>query len=55
MFGDQLSVVGLNFDYEILNMVKHWSYLIYNASLFFSPAIQKQYFEKYGYGQVCSF
>ena len=54
MFGDQLSVVGLNFDYEILNMTKQWSYMIYNASLFFSPVIQKQYFEKYGYGQVLS-
>ncbi|KAL2564428.1 hypothetical protein AAZV13_19G044600 [Glycine max] len=40
------SVVGLSLDYEILNFTKQWSYLIYNASLFFSPAIQKQYFEK---------
>ncbi|XP_061351964.1 cystinosin homolog, partial [Gastrolobium bilobum] len=46
------SVVGLSLDFEILNLTKHWSYLIYNASLFFSPAIQKQYFEKYGYGQM---
>ncbi|KAG4914984.1 hypothetical protein JHK87_052541 [Glycine soja] len=46
------SVVGLSLDYEILNFTKQWSYLIYNASLFFSPAIQKQYFEKYGYGQM---
>ncbi|XP_061358800.1 cystinosin homolog isoform X2 [Gastrolobium bilobum] len=45
-------VVGLSLDFEILNLTKHWSYLIYNASLFFSPAIQKQYFEKYGYGQM---
>ncbi|XP_027359198.1 cystinosin homolog isoform X2 [Abrus precatorius] len=45
------SVVGLSLDYEILNFTKHWSYLIYNASLFFSPVIQKQYFEKYGYDQ----
>lgn len=46
------SVVGLSLDYTILNFTKHWSYLIYNASLFFSPVIQKQYFEKYGYGQM---
>ncbi|CAL0299154.1 unnamed protein product [Lupinus luteus] len=46
------SVVGLNLDYEILNMVKLWSYLIYNVSLFFSSDIQKQYFDKYGYGQM---
>lgn len=42
------SVVGLNFDYLVLNITKHSSYLIYNASLFFSPVIQKQYREKYG-------
>ncbi|KAK2366334.1 cystinosin protein [Trifolium repens] len=46
------SVVGLSLDYTILNFTKHWSYLIYNASLFFSPVIQKQYFDKYGYGQM---
>ncbi|XP_058751260.1 cystinosin homolog [Vicia villosa] len=46
------SVVGLSLDYTILNFTKHWSYLIYNASLFFSPVIQKQYFEKYGYEQM---
>ncbi|KAI5443369.1 hypothetical protein KIW84_012139 [Lathyrus oleraceus] len=46
------SVVGLSLDYTILNFTKHWSYLIYNASLFFSPVIQKQYFEKYGYRQA---
>ncbi|XP_020238082.1 cystinosin homolog [Cajanus cajan] len=46
------SVVGLSLDFEILNFTKHWSYLIYNASLFFSPVIQKQYFQKYGYGQM---
>ncbi|KAK7380829.1 hypothetical protein VNO78_33348 [Psophocarpus tetragonolobus] len=46
------SVVGLSLDYEILNLTKHCSYLIYNASLFFSPDVQKQYFEKYDYGQM---
>ncbi|XP_020246555.1 cystinosin homolog [Asparagus officinalis] len=42
------SVVGLNFDFLVLNVTKHSSYLIYNASLFFSPVIQRQYREKYG-------
>ncbi|XP_006852119.2 cystinosin homolog [Amborella trichopoda] len=42
------SVVGLNFDFLLLNFTKHSSYFIYNASLFFSPFIQRQYFEKYG-------
>ncbi|KAJ9135418.1 hypothetical protein P3X46_032604 [Hevea brasiliensis] len=46
------SVVGLNFDFMVLNLTKHSSYLIYNASLFFSSAIQKQYFEKYGHEQM---
>ncbi|MED6144445.1 hypothetical protein PIB30_015656 [Stylosanthes scabra] len=42
------SVVGLNFDFIVLNLTKHTSYLIYNASLYFSSAIQKQYKNKYG-------
>ncbi|KAI3866611.1 hypothetical protein MKX03_023823 [Papaver bracteatum] len=46
------SVVGLNFDYLVLNLTKQSSYLIYNASLFFSPAVQKQYHEKYGFGEM---
>ncbi|KAI9121426.1 hypothetical protein K1719_008459 [Acacia pycnantha] len=46
------SVVGLNFDFALLNLIKHSSYLIYNASLYFSPAVQKQYFEEYGYGEM---
>ncbi|KAK4282295.1 hypothetical protein QN277_013691 [Acacia crassicarpa] len=46
------SVVGLNLDYKLLNLTKQTSYLIYNASLYFSTAIQKQYFEKYGFGQM---
>ncbi|KAG2714730.1 hypothetical protein I3760_03G042300 [Carya illinoinensis] len=46
------SVVGLNFDFVLLNLTKHSSYLIYNASLYFSSAIQKQYYEEYGYGQM---
>ncbi|XP_065879900.1 cystinosin homolog [Euphorbia lathyris] len=46
------SVVGLNFDFVVLNLTKHSSYLIYNASLYFSSAIQEQYLEKYGYGEM---
>lgn len=46
------SVVGLNFDFVVLNLTKHSSYLIYNASLYFSSAIQHQYFEKYGHGEM---
>ncbi|XP_010248793.1 PREDICTED: cystinosin homolog isoform X3 [Nelumbo nucifera] len=45
-------VVGLNFDFLVLNLTKHSSYLIYNASLFFSTVIQRQYHEKYGYGEM---
>ncbi|KAG4927151.1 hypothetical protein JHK85_053637 [Glycine max] len=33
------SVVGLNFDFVMLNLTKHSSYLIYNASLYFSSAM----------------
>ena len=49
------SVVGLNFDFVVLNLTKHSSYLIYNAVLYFSSAVQRQYREKYGIGQVCVF
>lgn len=42
------SVVGLNFDFVLLNLTKHTSYLIYNTSLFFSSTIQQQYRDKYG-------
>ncbi|OMO95001.1 hypothetical protein CCACVL1_05645 [Corchorus capsularis] len=43
-----LRVVGLNFDFVVLNLTKHSSYMIYNVCLYFSPVIQKQYLEKYG-------
>ncbi|XP_074556038.1 cystinosin homolog isoform X3 [Curcuma longa] len=46
------SVVGLNFDFLVLNITKHSSYLIYNAALFFSPATRRQYREKYGWDEV---
>ncbi|XP_021722156.1 cystinosin homolog [Chenopodium quinoa] len=46
------SVVGLNFDFVILNLTKHSSYLIYNAVLFFSAAVQAQYRHKYGSNQM---
>lgn len=45
-------MVGLNFDFLVLNLTKHSSYLIYNAALYFSPVIQRQYHEKYGFGEV---
>ncbi|KAI4366904.1 hypothetical protein MLD38_022706 [Melastoma candidum] len=46
------SVVGLNFDFVVLNLTKHSSYLIYNCVLYFSRAVQEQYREKYGYGEM---
>ncbi|KAL6139504.1 hypothetical protein ACLB2K_057808 [Fragaria x ananassa] len=46
------SVIGLNFDFVVLNLTKHSSYLIYNATLYFSSAVQKQYLEKYGLGEM---
>lgn len=46
------SVVGLNFDFVLLNLTKHSSYMIYNVVLFFSSAVQQQYFRKYGRDQM---
>ncbi|XP_015878980.3 cystinosin homolog [Ziziphus jujuba] len=46
------SVVGLNFDFVVLNLTKHSSYLIYNATLYFSSTVQNQYLEKYGFQQM---
>ncbi|GAB4847925.1 hypothetical protein Ancab_026985 [Ancistrocladus abbreviatus] len=46
------SVVGLNFDFVLLNLTKHSSYLVYNATLYFSSAVQKQYREKYGLDEM---
>jgi cystinosin len=46
------SVVGLNFDFVLLNLTKHSSYLIYNASLFFSSTVQRQYREKFGFDEM---
>ncbi|PIN17823.1 putative membrane protein [Handroanthus impetiginosus] len=46
------SVVGLNFDFMLLNLTKQSSYLIYNASLFFSSNVQKQYHEKFGFNEM---
>eukprot|EP00897_Mesotaenium_endlicherianum_P004706 jgi/Mesen1/4263/ME000022S03545 len=42
------SVVGFNFDFLVFNLTKHTSYLIFNASMFFSPVVQQQYHDKYG-------
>lgn len=46
------SVVGLHFDFVIFNLTKHSSYLIYNAVLYFSPVVQRQYHEKYGFDEL---
>ncbi|XP_043704576.1 cystinosin homolog [Telopea speciosissima] len=46
------SVVGLNFDFLVFNFTKHSAYLMYNASVFFCPVIQRQYHEKYGYREM---
>ena len=45
-------MVGLNFDFVVFNFTKHSSYLIYNAVLYFSPIVQRQYHEKYGFDEV---
>ncbi|KAI5443362.1 cystinosin homolog isoform X2 [Lathyrus oleraceus] len=45
------SVVGLNFNYLLLNNTKQSLYLIYNASLYFSSTLQFQYHKKYGFDQ----
>jgi cystinosin len=42
------SVTGLTMDFLLMNFTKHSMYLIYNASLYFSPVVQQQYREKYG-------
>lgn len=46
------SVVGLNFSFVVLNLTKHSSYLIYNATLYFSSVVQQQYRQKYGQDQM---
>ncbi|KNA20439.1 hypothetical protein SOVF_052430 [Spinacia oleracea] len=46
------SVVGLNFDFVVLNLTKHSTYLIYNATLYFSSVVQKQYRDKYGLDEM---
>ena len=54
-FSRLVSVVGLNFDFVVLNLTKHTSYLIYNATLYFSYDVQQQYFDKYGFKEVSTF
>lgn len=46
------SVVGLNFDFVVLNLTKHSTYFIYNATLYFSSVVQKQYRDKYGHDEM---
>lgn len=45
-------MAGLNFDFILLNLTKHTSYLIYNVSLYFSTTVQRQYREKYGFSEL---
>jgi len=42
------SVVGLNFDYLAYNIVGFFCFSCFNIGLFFFPAIQDEYFDKYG-------
>lgn len=46
------SVVGLNFDFVVLNLTKHTSYLVYNACMYFIPVVQYQYHLKYGFTEL---
>ncbi|XP_028772434.1 cystinosin homolog isoform X2 [Neltuma alba] len=46
------SVVGLNFNYALMNNTKHTVYFIYNACFYFSPQVQSQYRSKYGLRQM---
>ncbi|KAI5068265.1 hypothetical protein GOP47_0016610 [Adiantum capillus-veneris] len=46
------SVVGLNFDYLLLNLTKQISYFTYNICMYFIPAVQRQYHERYGYSEL---
>ncbi|CAK8533171.1 unnamed protein product [Lathyrus sativus] len=46
------SVVGLNFNYLLLNNTKQTLYLIYNASVYFSSTVQFQYHKQYGFDQM---
>ncbi|KAI4350580.1 hypothetical protein L6164_005027 [Bauhinia variegata] len=46
------SVVGLNFNYVVLNNTKHTLYFLYNVTLYFSPAVRFQYHKKYGFDQM---
>ncbi|GMN42656.1 hypothetical protein TIFTF001_011865 [Ficus carica] len=48
----EFPVVGLNFDYVVLNLTKHTSYLICIATLYFSSDFQQQYFDKYGFKEM---
>ncbi|XP_019426763.1 PREDICTED: cystinosin homolog [Lupinus angustifolius] len=46
------SVVGLNFNYLLLNNTKHTLYLIYNTTLYFTPILHFQYHIKFGFHQM---
>lgn len=44
------SVVGLNFDFVAMNIVGFVMYTIFNAGLYWIPAVQKEYFERHPRG-----
>ncbi|KAF7819478.1 cystinosin-like protein [Senna tora] len=46
------SVVGLSLNFLLLNNTKHILYFIYNTSLFFSPDVRFQYYQKFGFDQM---
>ncbi|KAI6226160.1 Cystinosin-like protein [Aphelenchoides fujianensis] len=46
------SVVGLNFDFTSLNVLGFLCYSIYNAFLFFIPAVQEEYFDEHPRGSL---
>lgn len=41
------SVVGLSFDFLVLNVIGHTSYLVFNAVLFWDPYVKSLYHKKY--------
>lgn len=41
------STVGLSSDFVVLNVLGHTSYLVYNAMLFFSPGVRREYQDRH--------
>jgi len=44
------SVVGFNFDYVAFNLIGHFSYLVFNAGLFWDSSLMHIYFTKHPHG-----